>query len=159
MSILQQIDSDFQQALKDQNQNAMSTLRLILAALKYERIRKKADLTDDDAVKIIKSEIKKRKEAITDYAKGNRADLAAKEQAEIKIIEKYLPLQLSEEEVRAKVKAILDTLEDKDNAGKVMGKVMAEMKDPGLGSPREAGQGGQADGALVRKIVEEELNK
>ncbi|MCX6744069.1 MAG: GatB/YqeY domain-containing protein [Candidatus Parcubacteria bacterium] len=146
MSILQQIEIDFQQALKDQNQNAKSTLRLILAALKYERIKKMADLTDDDVIKIIKSEIKKRKESIVEYEKGKRQDLADKEQEEINIIAKYMPAQLSEDDVRTKVKAILESIEDRDNAGRVMGKVMAEMK-------------GQADGTLVRKFVEEELEK
>ncbi len=146
MSILQQIDTDFQQARKDQNQDALSTLRLILAALKYERIKKMVDLTEDDVIKILKTETKKRKESIVEYEKGNRQDLVAKEQTEIKIIDKYLPAQLSEDEIKVKVRAILSSLEDKDNAGKVMGKVMAEMK-------------GQADGTLVRKIVEEESNK
>lgn len=144
MSLIEQIDQDFQQALKEQNHDSMAILRLLSSALKYERINKKADLTDDDVIKIFKTEIKKRKEASVEYLKGNRQDLADKELVEIKFIEKYLPAQMGEDEVRAKIKSILAALDDKDNVGKVMGKIMAEMK-------------GQADGTLVRKIVEEEL--
>jgi uncharacterized protein len=144
MAIIEQIDKDFQQALKEKNLSAVSNLRLLSAALKYERIKKMADLTDEDAVRIFKSEIKKRREAINDYARGGRPELAAKEQAEIEFIEKYLPAQMGEDEVRAKVQAILKDIDDKGNLGKVMGKVMAELK-------------GQADGAMVKHIVEELL--
>jgi hypothetical protein len=70
--------------------------------------------------------------------------LVVREEEEIKIIEKYLPAQLSEEEIRQNVKAFLGQLENKENIGKVMGSVMKEFK-------------GQADGNLVRKVVEEEL--
>ncbi|MCX6740625.1 MAG: GatB/YqeY domain-containing protein [Candidatus Parcubacteria bacterium] len=146
MSILEQIASDFQQALKDRDMGRIGILRLINAATKNERIKKMADLTDEDVIKVLKSEIKKRKEAIVDYTKGARQDLIDKEQAEIVAIEKYLPQQMGEDELRSKIAAIIEALEEKDNIGKVMGKVMAELK-------------GQADGTLVKKIVEELLNK
>ena len=146
MTILEQIDQDLLQALKSKNQDALSTLRLIMAALKNERIKKMQDLTDEDTIRILKSEIKKRREAINDYTQGNRPDLAEKEQKEIPLIEKYLPAQMGEDELKTKIKAILQDMTDKDNAGKVMGKVMAELK-------------GQADGALVKKIVEEVISK
>jgi len=146
MSILEQINNDFQQAFKNREESAISTLRLLLAALKNERIKKMADLEDEDVIKILKSEIKKRNEAILDFQKGKRDDLVQKEKAEIKIIEKYLPAQMSEEQVWLKVRGILDQIEDKGNLGKVMGQIMSELK-------------GGADGSLVRKIVEEELAK
>jgi len=146
MSILESINNDFQQAFKKREEIAISTLRMILAATKNERIKKMADLDDEDVIKVLKSEIKKRKEAISDYEKGNRNDLAEKEKEEIRIIEKYLPTQMSEDEIRNKVKEILAKLEEKENLGKIIGLVMKELK-------------GQADGNLVRKIVEEELGK
>jgi uncharacterized protein len=142
MTIWEQIDQDLMQAQKEKKADAVSILRLLSSALKYERIKKRAELTDEDTIKILKSEIKKRHEAISDYDRGGRQDLVAKETGEIEFIEKYLPAQMSEEDVRAKVQAVLDTIEDKSNLGKVMGKVMAELK-------------GQADGVLVKKIVEE----
>lgn len=146
MSILQQIDNDLTHALKARDESALSVLRLLSAALKYERIKKMADLTDDEAVKVLKSEIKKRRDAASDYTKGNRPELAAKEQQEVEFIEKYLPAQMSEAEIKTKVQEILASIEDKENSGKVMGKVMAELKN-------------QADGALVKKAVEELLKK
>ncbi len=146
MSVLEQIEKDFQQALKVKEIDAVSTLRLIMAALKYERIRKMADLTDEDAIKILKTEIKKRKESISEYERGKRQDLMAKEQTELEIIEKYLPAQLSEEEIIAKVKKIVAENPEEENIGKIMGKIMAEFK-------------GQADGNIVRKVVEQELAK
>lgn len=144
MSILEQINNDFQQAFKNREQGALATLRLVLAALKNERIKKMADLEDNDVIKVLKSEVKKREEAILDYQIGGRKDLVDKENAEIKIIEKYLPAQMSEEETRRRVKGIIKHLGDESNLGKIMGAVMAELK-------------GQANGNLVKKIVEEEL--
>jgi len=146
MSILEQINNDYQQAFKKREESAISTLRLILAAAKNERIKKMADLNDEDVIKVLKSEMKKRKEAISDYQKGKRPDLAKKEEEEISIIAKYLPAQMSEEEARKKIKELLSQIQEKDNLGKVMGLVMKELKD-------------QADGSLVKKIVEEELGK
>jgi len=146
MSISEQINSDFQQAFKNREQSVVSTLRLLLASLKNERIKKMADLEEEDVLKILKSEIKKRKESIVEYQKGNRQDLVDQEASEIKIIEKYLPAQLSEDEIRQKIRDILAKTEDKSNLGKVMGLIMNELK-------------GQADGNIVRKIVEEEINK
>jgi len=146
MPILEKIDSDFKQALKAQKPDAVSTMRLLLAALKNERIKKMADLTDEDVIKIIKSEIKKRKESIAEYEKGQRPDLADKEKRELEILNPYLPAQMDEGQIRSVVEKILTTMPDKENEGRVMGAVMAELK-------------GQADGALVRKVVSELLKK
>jgi uncharacterized protein YqeY len=146
MTILEQIDQDLLQALKSKDQKTTSTLRLLSAALKYERIKKMQDLTDEDVIKVLKSELKKRRESIADYTQGNRPDLAAKEQEEIPMIEKYLPAQMGEAELKAKIQAILQNMADKENSGKVMGKVMAELK-------------GQADGSAVKKILDELLAK
>lgn len=146
MPILEKINSDFTQALKEKRQDALSTLRLLLAAIKNERIKKMADLTDEDVIKIIKSEIKKRKESISEYEKGNRIDLAEKEKKELEFLNPYLPEQMSEDQIKDAVQKILETLTDKENEGKVMGAVMAQLK-------------GQADGALVKKVVSEFLKK
>ncbi len=146
MPILGKIDSDFKQALKERKPDAVSTLRLLLAALKNERIKKMADLTDEDAIKIIKSEIKKRKESIVEYEKGQRADLADKERQELEILNPYLPAQMDEGQIKSAIEKILAAMPDKENEGKVMGAVMSELK-------------GQADGAQVRQIVSELLKK
>ena len=145
MSLLVQVEKDYQQAFKERKESEISTLRLILAALKNERIKKMADLTDEDIISVLKSEIKKRNDAILDYEKGQRPDLAAKEKQEIIILEKYLPEQLDEVSIRKSVQAIIKETQEA-NIGKLMGVVMKELKD-------------QADGNLVKKIVEEEINK
>ena len=145
MSQLKEIENDFQQALKSKNQEVVSTLRMLLAALKNEQISKRAELEEEDIIKVVKSEIKKRKESIEEYTQAKRQDLIDKEKKELEILNKYLPEQMSEEEVREKVQHILNQIESR-NFGQIMGQVMAELK-------------GQADGALVKKIVEEEINK
>ncbi|OGY42651.1 MAG: hypothetical protein A2Y82_02995 [Candidatus Buchananbacteria bacterium RBG_13_36_9] len=145
MPLLAQVENDYQQAFKERKESEISTLRLILAALKYERIKKMADLTDEDVINVLKSEVKKRNDAISDYEKGQRPELAAKEKQEIIILEKYLPAQLDENSIRKSVQAIIKENQEA-NVGKLMGLVMKELK-------------GQADGNLVKKIVEEELNK
>lgn len=146
MPILEKINSDFTQALKEKRQDALSTLRLLLAAIKNERIKKMTDLTDEDVIKILKSEIKKRKESISEYEKGNRMDLAEKEKKELEILNPYLPQQMDEGQIKTEVEKILATITDTENEGKVMGAVMAQLK-------------GKADGALVKKVISELLKK
>ena len=137
------------EALKAKDLPRLSAIRMLNSALKNEAINLlKQELTDEEAVKIIKSEIKKRKDSIESYARGNRADLAAKEQAEIDLFLKYLPAQLSEEEINKKVEEILTGMAeaDKINFGKVMGQVMKAV-------------GQNADGVLVKKMLEDKLKK
>ena len=114
----QQIQSDATSALKQGNQEVTGVLRLVLAALnskekekRYkvskddpnateEDLNKKSELSDDEVISVVSSEIKKRKDAIALYEKGNRPELADKEKKEIEIIKKYLPEQLSKDQVR-----------------------------------------------------------
>jgi len=147
MSLKEQIEKDFKQALKIKDEVVVSTLRMLQAAITNAEIAKmRKELTEEEIQKLIKSEIKKRKEAIEDYKKGGRGDLASKEEKEIKILEKYLPEQLGEEEIRkivGKVIAEIGPTSPKD-FGKVMGQVMKEA-------------GGRADGAVVSRMVREML--
>ncbi|MDD5341344.1 MAG: GatB/YqeY domain-containing protein [Patescibacteria group bacterium] len=146
MPILDKINSDFTRVYKEQKQDAVSTLRLLLAAFKNERIKKMTDLNDDDVIKIIKSEIKKRKEAIEEYEKAGRKDLAEKEKRELAILNPYLPEQMGEAEIKVVVEKIIKEVGEGENEGKIMGRVMAELK-------------GKADGTLVKKVVQEILKK
>lgn len=140
----EKIQADLKKALKNKEEVALSTLRMILASLKNAEIAKPDhQLTPADEIQVLQKEAKKRKEAIIAYEKGNRPELAAKEKKELEIIEKYLPKQLSEEEIRANIKKII-TETGLNQFGPLMGKVMAELK-------------GQADGAVVAKILKEEL--
>lgn len=145
MALIEAIDKAYLEAARAKDADTVSTLRMIKSSIKNEMINaKKETLADDEVTKILKSEIKKRKDSIESYTSAGRTDLAEKEQKELALIEKYLPAQLSEEQVRAKVDEILATITDKSNFGKVMGQVMGALKN-------------QADGALVKKAVEEKL--
>ena len=122
-------------------------LRLLKAAFKNEMINlKKQDLTDDEALKILKREAKKREDSIDLYTKGNRPDLADKEKVELVMIRKYLPAELSEDQVREIVASVIAELgaTAPSQFGLVMKAAMAKA-------------GGTADGAVVSKIVKEML--
>ncbi len=147
MKILEQLDIDFNQALKKRDELVVLTLRQLKSALVNAEIAKKRQkLTDEEIIKVLKSEVKKRREAIELYRKGGRNDLADKEEKEIEIVSKYLPAELGAEEVRKKVKEVIAQVGagGPTDFGKVMGMVMKEFK-------------GQADGTLVNQIVKEEL--
>ena len=137
-------------AVKSNDEIARSTLRMLLAAMinkeKEKNYKEDRSLTEEERIDIISSEAKKRREAIIEYEKGNRQDLADKEKAELEVLQKYLPEQLSEEEIRGMVSQIVEEIgaETMQDIGKVMGALMPKVK-------------GKADGNLVSKIVKELL--
>ena len=133
-------------AMKAQDKIRLEALRYVLALVKNAEIDKHAELTDEELVKLVASEVKKRKEAIELYQKGDRPELAKKEKEEMEILQKYLPEQLSEEEIKKLVKAAIAKTGAKEQ--KDMGKVMAELVSKVKG---------KADGSLVSKIVKESL--
>ena len=144
----EKIESDFKQALKEKRELELSTLRMLKASFKNEEIRKREELTDEEILKLVKTETKKRKESIESYKQGGRDDLAAKEAEELEFLQRYLPEQVSEEEIKKIVTETIQNLSemDRQNFGKVMGEVMDRLK-------------GQAEGQLVSKLVKEELEK
>lgn len=151
----EKIKNDLSKALKEGDQIALSTLRLILASISNKEIEKKfkekivgeADLTDEEIISVISSEAKRRREAALEFEKAGRKELAEKEAAELKVILAYLPEQLSEEKVRG----IAEEAVKKTGASslKDMGKVMAEL------APKVKGR---ADGSEVSRIVKELLS-
>ncbi len=143
-----QIDQDFKKALKQKNQEILSVLRMIKSAVKNKEIEKKNELKDEEVVEVLQKEIKQRKESISDFEKGDRGDLAEKEKKEMDILLRYMPKQLSEDEIKKEAqKAIKEVgAENPADFGKVMGSLMPQLK-------------GKADGAEVAKIVKEELGK
>lgn len=142
MSLFKQIDTDYMAALKASNKAAVSTLRLVKSALKYKQIEKGEDLTDEDALSVLSSLVKQRRDSIEQYEKAGREDLAAVERGEIEVIQKYLPSQMSDEEVEALVRATIDELSASGpkDIGNVMKAVMPKVK-------------GRADGKKVNGIV------
>lgn len=148
MNLLEKINDDMKAAMKEKRAEELSTLRMLIAAMKNKEISLrqggKAELNNAQIAEVISSEIKKRKDSIDAYKQGNRQDLADKEQKEIDVLKKYLPAQLSDEEVEKAVKEIL--VSGETNFGKVMGQAMAKLK-------------GQADGSRVGEMVKKLLAK
>lgn len=150
----QQIQSDATSALKSGDQLSAGVLRLALAAIgnkekdkRYkEKLETEPELSDDEIISVLSSEIKKRKDAIVLYEKGNRPELAAKEQKEIDLLKKYLPEQLSPEELKKLVEESINKTGAKEM--KDMGKVMADL------NPKVKGK---ADGGEVSSIVKKLL--
>jgi len=121
------IESDLKQALKAGEKRRVATLRLLLSAFQNERIHAGRELTDEEAEGVIRRAVKQRREAIEQYTRGNREDLARGESEELAILEAYLPAGLTEEEVEA---AIRDIIREKGystarEAGLVMKDLMA----------------------------------
>ena len=121
------IESDLKQALKAGEKRRVATLRLLLSAFQNERIHAGRELTDEEAEAVIRRAVKQRREAIEQYTRGNREDLARGEGEELAILEAYLPAGLTEEEVEA---AIRDIIREKGystarEAGLVMKDLMA----------------------------------
>ena len=95
----ERIDVDFKQSLKNQEKLRLSTLRLLISEVHNAEIAKREELSEDELISVIKKEIKRRDQAITEYQKAARIDLVEKEKAEREILSAYLPQQLSEDEV------------------------------------------------------------
>ena len=144
--LLEQIDSDLKEALKSKNSVQADCLRMLKSRIKNEEIAKQKVFSDEELQTIIFSEIKKRKDSVQAFLKGNRKELADKEQQEITYLQKYLPEQFSEEEVAAVINEKLSgqnfTAAD---FGKAMGLVMPALR-------------GKADGEIVSRLLKAKLN-
>lgn len=141
-SIQAQIDLDFLEAFKAKNAEKTSVLRLIKSSLKNSEISKKSALSDIEVIKVLQKEISQRRDSIQQYTTGGREDLAAKEAAEIIILEEYLPTQLSDSELEEIVKKAVAELAatTKSDFGKVMARIMPLVA-------------GKSDGSRVSQIV------
>ena len=131
MSIREQILADIKEAMKAKDEFKRDTLRTLNAALKQVEVDQRIEMTDEVVLPLLQKEIKKRADSVELYLKGEREDLAKKEQGEIDLIKAYLPAQLSDEELKAKIAAIIQ------KAGKNLGAVMKMAKDE-IGASAEA---------------------
>ena len=143
------IQEDMKAAMLSKNESVLSTIRMLKSAIQYFEIQKGGagyEASDEDVIEVVGREIKKRKESIELYEKGNRQELADKEKQELDTLQAYLPEQLSEEEVK---KMINDAISHTNASGmQDMGKVM------GILSPQIKGK---ADGGMVSSWVRERL--
>ena len=149
MSLIEQIQKDITTAMKARDEQRLSTLRMVKAALQNRAIEKMAPLDEKESQAVLATLIKQRKDSVEQFSKGGRQEMADKEAAEIVMIEAYLPKAAGEAEVVAGVKAVIvemgsPTMKD---MGAVMKNVMA----------RFAGAGMRVDGKLVSETVKKEL--
>ncbi|MDC1311588.1 GatB/YqeY domain-containing protein [Burkholderiales bacterium] len=146
MSLKSQIEQDMRSAMKARSEVQLSTLRLLLAALKQREIDSRLDLSETDVLSIIEKMIKQRRESIRIFLDADRKELADKEQAELDILITYMPKQLDEVEIREAVTRAIETTNAQ--GPRDMGKVMALLKIELLG---------KADFSSISGIVKEAL--
>lgn len=144
MSLKEQLQKDLAEAMKAKDENTVTALRMLKTSImKFETAGTAKKATDEEILQLVNKEIKQRKDSIEQYEKGNRPELAAKEKAEMAFLEKYLPPQMSEDEIKAIIKeGIAQTgASSKTDMGRVMGAIMPKVK-------------GKADGGLINKLVQ-----
>lgn len=141
------IIEDLKQAMKDQNKERLSVIRMVKGAIQMEELNKKRDLTDDEVISVIAKQIKTRKESIEDFIKGNRNDLVEQTQKEIDILNTYMPEQLSEDEVMKIIDEAFLNINPTSSSdmGKIMGYVTPKLK-------------GKADLSFVSKTIKERIS-
>lgn len=143
----EKLTEEMKDFLKNKDTEKVTLLRMLLSAFQNEAIAKRKQeegLNEDEELQILKREVKKRKDSIEQYTSGGREDLAEKEKQELEFIQKYLPEEMSEEEVKKIVKEVITSIGEvaPSQFGQIMNQVMAKTK-------------GQADGNVVSKIVRE----
>ena len=141
--MLKRIESDLKSAMKSGDKSRVSTIRLLLSALKNEKIQARRELTDEEVEAVIRRGAKQRKDSIEQYGRGGRADLVAAETAELQILEAYLPQGLSEADLENAVKTIISdrSLTSKKEVGAVMKELMVRYK-------------GRVDGRRAQEIAQ-----
>jgi uncharacterized protein YqeY len=147
MSLAEQIQKDMTDAMRARDEQRLSTLRMVKAALKNKEVEKRAPLDDKEALAVLSTLIKQRKDSIEQFTKGGRQELADKEAAEITLIESYMPKALSEPEITTTVQAAIAEIGSLKDMGAVMKAAMAKF----------AAAGARVDGKVVSEIVKREL--
>ncbi len=144
--LLKKLQDEMKAAMKSGDKERLSTIRMLISEIKKVQIDKKKELSNEEIIQILQRYAKQRKESIKQYTEAGREDLAQKEERELKIVQEFLPQQLSEEEIEKIVEeAISETgASSMKDMGKVMKVVMEKVK-------------GRADGSLVSSIVKKKL--
>lgn len=145
-NLKQKLNDDVKQALKDRNKVRTSAIRLVLAAIKNAEIARQAALEEADILGIIAKEVRQRRESIEAFKQGQRQDLVAQEEAELAVLNEYLPRQMTREEIIAEARRVIEEVgaQGLGDKGKVMPKLIAQLK-------------GRADGREINAVVTELL--
>ena len=140
--LTEQVRADLTESMKARTAERTSTLRMLQAAIKNEQINVGHELSDDEALTVIRKGMKQRQDSIEQYTKGNRPELAAKEQSEMEILKTYMPPELSDSELESGLRDIIASTgaQSKKDMGKVMKEATARYK-------------GRADGRKIQEIV------
>lgn len=147
MSLLERLNEDMKQAMRNKEKDKLTVIRMVKASLQNEAIKLGAELTEEQELTVLSREVKQRKDSLHEFEKAGREDLVEKIRTELKFVELYMPKQLSEEEVSKIVQeTIFETkASSKADMGKVMAAIMPKVK-------------GKADGATVNKLVQQHLS-
>ena len=147
MSLVEKINNDMKIAMKNQNKETLSVIRMLKSAVQLATIEKKHDLTDEEVVDVLSKQIKMRKDSVAEFTKANREDLANQYNKEIEILMTYMPEQLSQEEVIEIIETVINEI--KPTNPKQMGLIMKEV------TPKVKGK---FDMGEVSKIIKEKLS-
>ncbi|MGZ3901240.1 MAG: GatB/YqeY domain-containing protein [Bacteroidia bacterium] len=148
MSLLERLNNDMKQAMKNKEKDKLSVIRMVKASLQNEAIKLGTkELSENDELTVLSREVKQRKDSLHEFDKAGREDLVDKLRTELTYVELYLPKQLSEEELTEIVKETVSEIgaTSKADMGKVMAALMPKVK-------------GKADGSLVNKLVQQHLS-
>ena len=143
----EKLNADLKQAMKRGDTVRRSTIRLVLAGIKNAEIAKQASLDDSDILGIIAKEVRQHQESIDAFRKGNRQDLVNQEEAEMAVLQEYLPKQMTRDEIISEARLIIKEIgaQGPRDKGKVMPKLIAQLK-------------GRADGRQINEVVTELLS-
>ncbi|ASS96174.1 MULTISPECIES: GatB/YqeY domain-containing protein [Bacillaceae] len=147
MSLLERLNNDMKQAMKNKEKDKLSVIRMLKASIQNEALKQRQDLTDDEELTVLSRELKQRKDSLQEFENAGRSDLVDKVRTELVYVEAYMPEQLSEEDISKIVKQTIEEVNatSKADMGRVMGALMPKVK-------------GKADGSLVNKLVQQHLS-
>jgi uncharacterized protein len=148
MTLEERLDADLKEAMRNGDNVSKLAIRAVKTSITEAKVAgtEQRALSDEDVQRILQKQVKQRRDSAAEFTRGNRPDLVAKEEAEISVLEKYLPQQMSEDEIRTRAEAVIAELgvTDQKGMGPVMKRLTADLR-------------GQADGAVVSRIVRELL--
>jgi len=145
-ALKQKLTGDLKQAMRDRDKVKLSVIRLVMAAIKNAEIARQTTLDDADILGIIAKEARQRRESVEAFRQGNRQDLVVQEEAELTLLQGYLPQQISREEIMAEARRVIEEVgaQGPGDKGKVMPKLISQLK-------------GKADGREINAVVTELL--
>jgi uncharacterized protein YqeY len=145
-SLKRKIDQDIKEALKSRDSLRLNVLRMLKSEIRYKEIDTRSELSDDDVISVLSSSVKRRKDSIGQFEKGGRDDLASKEKTELEVVLKYMPEQLTEEELSQIISQAIEEMNatGPSDLGKVMKQIMPNVR-------------GKAEGKKVNQLVSSQL--